>query len=72
MRVCQKKNWSLDDWRNLSEEAQEQEIAWCEYQDERLSQSLDMMQKALPRNEKGELVNLETYVAVLLARLELL
>jgi ADP-heptose:LPS heptosyltransferase len=73
MRICEKKNWSTDNWKALSEDAQQDEIAWHEYQSERKKQYLDALEKALPRDMKSQKINSpEAFFMILLKRLELL
>jgi hypothetical protein len=73
MRICQVKHWSLDDWQALSDNAQEYEIAWYEYQHAKYLKYLDLLEEKLPRDKKSNLINApEAYYMLLLKRLELL
>jgi hypothetical protein len=72
MKICEKKNWSTDDWKALSDDAQLEEIAWHEFQTERLAQFLDTMLDKLPRDKENKITTPEAYTLILLKRLELL
>jgi hypothetical protein len=63
----------VDDWEALSDNAQESEIAWHEYQSERKMQYLDALEKALPRDKKSNKINTpEPYFMILLKQMDLL
>lgn len=72
MTICQKKNWSSDDWQALSEDAQNSELAWLEYKREQRTKLLDMLESKM-RNDKGEIkaALVPAYVNILMAKTEI-
>jgi GAF domain-containing protein len=72
MRICEKRNWSSDDWKALSEDAQEDAIAWYEYQTEKQLAYLDLLEEKLHRDKNNKINATEAYYMLLLKRLEYL
>lgn len=73
MKICEKKHWSLDNWYELSEDAQNSEIAWHEYRLEQKLAYLQSLEDALPRDKKSNKINVpEAYYMILLAKLDIL